>query len=124
MFMRRFMNWFLSIVFNAFILLVVAEVFVGFVVVDFPTAFLTSVVMSILNTFVRPILLFLTLPITIITFGISIFIVNTGILMLASNILSPDFQIDGFGLAFLASIIIAVMNIILRKIIMNGFRGR
>jgi putative membrane protein len=73
------------------------------------TIFIVAVVLGALNTFVKPILLFLTLPATIISLGLFIFILNALIVLFASWIV-PGFHVDGFLTALLFSIVVSLVS--------------
>lgn len=75
-------------------------------------AVLTAVVIALLNSFIRPILIVLTLPFTIFTMGLFIFIINALIIMLASGLVSR-FHVDGFGSALLFSLLLTLFNYLL-----------
>lgn len=115
--MRIFLGWFTSVFLNAIALIAVAQLFESFYIKDFQTALIASIVLSILNFIVRPILIVLTLPITIMTFGFFILIINAITLMITQNLMGESFIIDGFGVAFLASILISLITIFLQKLI-------
>lgn len=115
-------RWFVSIVLNAIALIVVAQLFESFHIEGFGTALLASVVLSILNIIVKPILIILTLPITVVTLGLFLFVVNAITLMITQAIIGPSFVIDGFGVAILAAIIISILNIILNRLVADTIR--
>ncbi len=115
--MRTFLSWFTSVFLNSVALLAVAQLFDSFYIADFKTALLASIVLSILNFIVRPILILLTLPITVLTFGFFILIINAITLMLTQKIMGASFVIDGFGVAFLASILISLISVFLNQLI-------
>lgn len=75
-------------------------------------AFLTALVIALLDNFIRPILIFITLPFTLVTLGLFIFIINAVIIELAAAIVGP-FQVDTFGYALLFSLIITALNYLL-----------
>ena len=77
------------------------------------TAIIAAFVISLLNNIIRPILLVISLPFTIVTMGLFIFVVNAVILLLASKLLEPNFVIDSFGTALLAALIITAINYLL-----------
>ena len=72
-----------------------SKVLNGIHVSDFWTAIVFAVVLAILNTFIKPILVILTLPVTIITLGLFLFVINT-ILVLLSSKFVHGFRIDSF----------------------------
>lgn len=75
-------------------------------------AVLIALVISLLDNFIRPILIFITLPFTVLTMGLFIFVINALIIELAAAIVGP-FQVDSFGYALLFSLIITVLNYLL-----------
>jgi putative membrane protein len=77
-----------------------------------------SLLLGIINAFVRPVLLLLSLPFIIVTMGLFIFVVNALLLMLVSKII-PPFHVAGFWSAFFGSIIISLISWILSSL----FRG-
>ena len=81
----------------------------GVRVSSFTTALIVAVVLGVLNTFLRPVLLFLTLPVTVLTLGLFALVINTGIILLAAEIV-PGFSIDSFWSAFLFGIVYFFVN--------------
>lgn len=73
---------------------------------------LTAVVISLLDNLVRPILVVVTLPVTAITLGLFLFVINAIIILLASEIVS-GFEVDGFGPALLFSLVLTGVNYLL-----------
>jgi|SRR5690625_4265467 len=115
--MRTILSWFTSVLLNAIALLAVDQLFDSFYMEDFKTALIASFILSILYFIVRPILIILTLPITIFTFGFFILIINAITLMITQKLMGAAFVIDGFGIAFFASILISVISIVLHRIV-------
>jgi putative membrane protein len=72
------------------------------------SAFLLALVLALLNAFVKPLLVFLTLPFTIVTFGLFLVVINALIIMLADKMV-PGFSVDGFWWALLFSIILSLV---------------
>ncbi|WP_440896314.1 phage holin family protein [Amphibacillus sp. Q70] len=110
-------RWVLSLILNAVALLVVAEIFTGFHVETFGVAILASLILSILNVIVKPILVLLTLPITVVSLGLFLFVINAITLMLTQSLIGSDFVIESFGLAVIAAIVISIINLFLNKLI-------
>lgn len=115
--LRGFLHWFTSVFLNAIALMIVSYLFDAFYIADFKTALIASVVLSILNIFVKPILVILTLPISILTLGFFILVIDAITLMLGQAVIGDDFVINGFLVAFVASIIISIISVLLHKII-------
>lgn len=75
-------------------------------------AFITAFVIALLDNFIRPILIFITLPFTVVTLGLFIFIINAIIIEMTAAIVGP-FQVDTFGYALLFSLIVTFLNYLL-----------
>ena len=79
---------------------------------SFGRAFIAAMILGIVNAFVRPLFILLTLPLTIITLGLFLLVVNPIMLMLAAAIV-PGFRIKGFWWAVLFGVILSIVNSIL-----------
>jgi putative membrane protein len=88
----------------------------GIHVSGFFSAFFTAAILGILNVLFRPIVILLTLPINIITFGLFTFVINALMLMMASGVIA-GFEVNGFWSALLGSLIISGVNWILTSLI-------
>ena len=97
-------------------LLVAAYVVPGIEVADLYTAIIAAVILGLLNAIVRPILVVLTLPITIVTLGLFIFVINTALFMFVASFIE-GFAVDGFLAALLGSIVVSVVSTIGNKFI-------
>ncbi|SDH65950.1 phage holin family protein [Alteribacillus bidgolensis] len=109
---------------NAVMLMVVAGFFQGFELQGVGAAVMASIILTIINMLVRPLLVVLTLPITVFTLGLFIFIINAALLMLTSELMGDSFYISGFGMALLAAIIIAILNIFINNFIVDPLRRK
>ncbi|MDL4839277.1 phage holin family protein [Aquibacillus rhizosphaerae] len=107
----------LSLLLNAVALIVVAQLFESFRLEGFGTAILASIILSILNVIVKPILVVLTLPITFVTLGLFLFVINAITLMITQGLIGSAFVINGFGTALIAAVILSVLNLLLNKLI-------
>lgn len=92
-----------------------AIMFVGWVVPgisisSFITALIASIVVALVNLFIKPILVFLTLPINILTLGIFILVINALLFMFVAYLV-PGIEIDGFWSAFLGAFLLSVLAI-------------
>ncbi len=83
---------------------------------SFWTAIILALVLAILNSIVKPILVILTLPITILTFGLFLFVINALIILIAGNFIH-GFKVDGFWWALLFSLLLSIIFSILRPLI-------
>ncbi len=99
-------------------LLITAHVVPGFHVKSFVAAAIAAVILGLINATIRPILVVLTLPLTVLTLGLFIFVINAVILLLVSS-LTPGFgfTIAGFGPALLGSIVLTVVASVLSLLV-------
>lgn len=85
------------------------------------TAISLAIILSLLNVFVKPILIFFTLPITVLTLGFFLLVINAAIVLMASQMVS-GFRVDGFWWAMLFSIVLSLVVSIFEKLQGNGRR--
>ncbi|MBV9384916.1 MAG: phage holin family protein [Chroococcidiopsidaceae cyanobacterium CP_BM_ER_R8_30] len=99
---------------TAVALLITASIVPGFIVKSFAAALVAAVILGLVNAIVRPIVIFFTLPLTIVTLGLFLFVVNAIMLYLVSY-LTPGFGliITNFGSALLGSIVLAIVASVL-----------
>lgn len=93
---------------------VASKIIPGIEIQNTQTIFIVAIVLGVLNTFIKPILLALTLPVTIITLGLFIFVLNALMVLLASYVV-PGFHVDGFFTALLFSIIVSLVSWLLNS---------
>jgi len=91
-----------------------AHVLSGVHIDTFWTAVVFALVLTILNIFIRPLLILLTLPVTIITLGLFLFVVNALVVLLASRFVD-GIRISGFGWALLFSLILSFVMAVLNR---------
>lgn len=96
---------------NAAGLLLVAYLYPGVVVEGFLAALLAALVLGLVNAVIRPILLILTLPATILTLGLFIFAINALLFWFVAEIVH-GFRVTGFGAALLGSILYSVVTLL------------
>jgi len=89
-----------------------ARLLPGVTVSDAKTAILVAIVLALLNVFLKPILVAVTLPITLLTFGLFLLVINILIILLAARIV-PGFGVDGWLSALLFSLIVSLITYIL-----------
>ncbi|MFQ5709132.1 MAG: phage holin family protein [bacterium] len=94
---------------------VVAQLLPGIRLKNFGTAIVVSVVYSIINLLLFRVLTFLSFPLIFVTFGLFVIIINAFILWLTDQLIE-GFEIKGFGTTIIASILISVSNMVLKKI--------
>jgi putative membrane protein len=100
----------LRLAINTLAIYLTAELIPGVEIRGFLGAVVAAVVLAVVNTFVKPVLIILTLPITVITLGIFLFILNGLSLMLAAWIAGDAFDISGLGPAILAWLVFWILN--------------
>ena len=105
----------LALVLNAAALMATAYIVPGFKVENFTTAVLAAIVLGVVNTFIKPILSFISLPITIITLGLFAFVINAVILFIVSAVV-PGVMIDGWVPAILGAIVLSVVSTVLSSL--------
>jgi len=92
-------------------MLLLTRVLPGFVVDGWAPALIAAIVLGIVNTLVRPILFVLTLPFTIVTLGLFLFVINAAMVGLTAFLI-PGFSVHGFVPALLASIVLSIVGMI------------
>lgn len=97
-----------------FALLLVSQVVPGVTINGLWAAVIAALVLGLLNAIVRPILLLLTLPVTLLTLGLFIFILNAFIFWFASTLIS-GFTVSGFLPALLGSLVVSLVSIIANR---------
>src|SRR5699024_8347360 len=117
--MRFIISWITSILFNAIGLFAVAQLFTSFYLADFGKALLASVIIFILNVFVRQILVIFSFPETFFTLGLFFFVIYAIMLLISQYVYISDFFINYFVVAIIASIIISIINAILSSLVSN-----
>ena len=118
------LEFLLTLIINSITLMLASSIFEGFYVASFGYAIITSIVISILTTIVKPFLKIMLLPITILTTGLFYPFINVIILKLASFIIGDAFVIEGWFIPFFISIFISVVTLVLNNLITNRIVGR
>lgn len=106
------MNILISWLLNAVAVFASAYILPGVTVESFVTALVVSIVLGIVNVLLKPLLVLLTLPITVLTLGMFMFVINALVILLVSNIV-PGFTVDGFWWAVIYSIVLSIVGAIL-----------
>ena len=107
--MQFLMQIVVGILVNAALLYLVGQLLAGIEVEDAGSALGGAVMLGLANAFVRPVLVLLTLPLTFLTLGLFLWVVNALMLMLAAGLVR-GFRVKSFGSALLGSLLLAVMN--------------
>ncbi|MCE9628834.1 MAG: phage holin family protein [Candidatus Vogelbacteria bacterium] len=109
--MKIFTNWLIS----ALAIVVTAYVLQGVSVANFWVALVLVVVLGVINVFVRPVLLILTLPINLITLGLFTFVLNALLIMFA-GVIVPGFTVTNFWWALAFSLVLSLVNVFLGRL--------
>lgn len=108
------MNFLLRIIVTAVVAFGLSAVLPGIHIDTFWTAIVLSFVLAFLNFLLKPLLIILTFPITILTLGLFLFVINAIIVLLAGKFVN-GFRVDGFGWALLFSLLLSLLTSILYK---------
>lgn len=107
------MNFILRLLAKGLAILIAAYLVPGITIKSPGWAILVSAVLLLLNTLVKPFLIILTLPVTILTFGLFLLVINAGVIMLAGALV-PGFDVESFwsalGFSILLAIIMSIMD--------------
>ena len=109
------MKFLLKILVTSLAVLFSSYLLPGVVVANFITAIIVAFVIALLNTFLKPILILLTIPVTVLTLGLFLLVINAFIILLTSELVS-GFSVDGFWWALLFSIILSVITSLLESL--------
>jgi putative membrane protein len=112
--MRMLLAWLI----NAVALVALPYVFRSINVDTFGTALLVAAVLALVNTLIRPLFVLLTLPVTILTLGLFIFVIN-GLLFWAVGSFVPGFHVDGFWAGVFGAIVYSVISWLLSSILLS-----
>ena len=110
------MNLIIRLLLTAVAVIVLSKILPGVQVVDFTSAIIIAVVLAILNAVLKPILVILTFPITVVTLGLFLLAINAGIIMLADYLLD-GFTVSGFWIALLFSLLLSLMQSVLYSLL-------
>jgi putative membrane protein len=118
------LSFIVGIVVYAVVLFLASNLFQNFEIKNFLYALIAALVMSALNYALKPLLIYWTLPLSIITFGISYPIVNMIILEICDVLMGDAFVIHGFISMFFISIFISLLKLMFDRLITNKIGGR
>ncbi len=101
---------------TSLVLLLIAEYLPGFTVEGFYTALVAAIVLGLFNIFLKPLLILLTFPITLLSLGMFTFVINAALFWLVTTVVK-GFQVETFWHALLGSLIVTVTSSLLNKIL-------
>jgi putative membrane protein len=114
--MKLITKWLLS----AAALLAVAYLYSGVEIKSFPAALIAAFIIGLFNTILRPILVILTLPVTVVTLGLFLFVINALMFWSAAGLLE-GFNVTGFGAALIGSLIYSALGIVIDSALQRLF---
>lgn len=117
--MKLILKWLLS----AAALLAVAYLYTGVEVRSFAAALTAAFVIGLFNMLLRPVLVLLTLPVTVLTLGLFLFVINALMFWWAASLLN-GFYVSGFGAALLGSLIYSVFGVVIDSALQRLFSQR
>ncbi|MDQ2735915.1 MAG: phage holin family protein [Pseudomonadota bacterium] len=117
--MKIFIRWLLL----AAALLLVAQIYPGVAVSSFGAAMIAALVLGLLNTLLRPILVLLTLPVTILTLGLFLFVINALMFYFAASLLQ-GFHVAGFVAALIGSLLYSLCGLVIDAAMERFFSRR
>lgn len=109
--MKAILYWILS----ALAILITAYILPGITVSGIVAALILAVVLAVINTFIRPIIIGLTLPLSVVTLGLFALVVNTLLIMLAAAVV-PGVDIANFWWALLFGIVLALVSAVIKRV--------
>lgn len=125
------MPFFIVFIFNIFRMNFIIKLFISSIVVFSLSFFLpgvhvtsivaalwVAIVLGLLNTFLKPVLVFLTIPVTLFTLGLFLLVINAMIVSICDYFI-PEFQVDGFITALMFSVLLSLSQSILNKIFVS-----
>ena len=108
---RLLLTW----VLNAFALFFVMKLVPGIQIDRFSDLLVATLVLGLLNAFLRPLVILLTLPVTVLTLGLFTLVINGFMFFLAAHLVA-GFHVTGFGAAFLAALLFSLFSFILNMV--------
>lgn len=120
---NKYLDWFIHMIGYALVLITVSVIFKKTVIIDDSYfglwGLIAVIIIFILNRTVKPLLVWMTLPLTAITLGLFYPLINILVLKITDFILGAHFDIHGTVMLFIVSIIISIMNAIMDNIIID-----
>ncbi len=109
------MNLIIRILLTAVLVMLIDYFMPGITVANFTTSVIVAIVLGLLNIFVKPLIVLFTLPVTILTLGLFLLVINAAMILLCSEIVG-GFNVNSFWTALLFSIILSVLQSIMYKL--------
>ncbi|HSP40356.1 MAG TPA: phage holin family protein [Gillisia sp.] len=112
------MRFIIRLLMTAIVVFLLASFLPGVNVASYGTAVIVAIVLALLNLIVKPVLVLLTLPVTVITFGLFLLVINAVIILLVDAFIS-GFNVDGFWVALIFSLLLSIVQSILFSLLPN-----
>jgi putative membrane protein len=112
--MRLLLTWLI----NAAALMALPYLMHSVTVTDFSSALIAALLLGLVNTLIRPVLVLLTLPVTVVSLGLFILVINAFLFWLVAQLV-PGFHVTGFGSAFLAAIVYSIISWALSTLLLS-----
>ncbi len=120
----KYTDWLIRMIGYALVLIAVSLVFKNTIYIDDSYygiwGLITVIIIFVLNKTIKPVIVWLTLPLTALTMGLFYLIINVFILKITDFILMSHFDIKGIVMSFVVSIVISIMNVMMDKVITNN----
>ncbi len=110
------MSYIISLLITALAVMVTAYLLPGVTIKSYGSAIIVALLIGLVNMIIKPIMVILTLPITILTLGLFLFVINALMILLVSALV-PGFKVNGFIWALIFSIVLSFVNSILHWIL-------
>lgn len=115
------MRFLIRMIISTIAIMVTSYLLPGVRLDSFSAALTTALLIALLNTLVKPVLIILTIPVTLITFGLFLLVINASIIMMASNLLN-GFHVQGFWYALLFSIILSGITTVMESMVSSDVK--
>ena len=110
------MNFIIKLFLNAIAVVITAYILPGVYVESFGYALLVAATLSLLNVSIKPVLIFLTIPATIVSLGLFLLVINAFIIEIAAWLLAPNFAVATFWQALFFSILLSIINSVFERL--------
>ena len=121
---NKYLDWFIHMLGYTLVLIIVSLIFKKTVYIDISYyglwGLIAVIIIFILNRTIKPLLVWMTLPLTALTLGLFYPLINILVLKITDFILGPHFDIHGTIFLFIVSIVISIMNAVMDNIIIDG----
>ncbi|MBO6212265.1 putative membrane protein [Algoriella xinjiangensis] len=107
------MSFIINLLVSALVVFGLANILPGVSIKGYGSAIIVALVIGLLNAVVKPVLSFISIPVTILTLGLFSFVITAIIILLASAIMGDSFHVDGFWYALIFGVVLAIVNSII-----------